>query len=43
LTPRASFSSFARLTVVHAQRRYGSTSKQVDAVRGGWNAVKVRL
>jgi Zn-dependent metalloprotease len=43
LTPHASFSSFARLTVVHAQRRYGSTSKQVDAVRGGWNAVKVRL
>jgi Zn-dependent metalloprotease len=43
LTPHASFRSFARLTVVHAQRRYGSTSKQVDAVRGGWNAVKVRL
>jgi Zn-dependent metalloprotease len=43
LTSNASFVDFARLTVVHAQRRYGETSKEVDAVRGGWNAVKVRL
>ena len=43
LTSRATFRSFARLTVVHAQRAYGSTSKEVDAVRGGWHAVKVRL
>jgi Zn-dependent metalloprotease len=43
LTAHASFRSFARLTVVHAQRAYGSTSKEVDAVRGGWDAVKVRL
>jgi Zn-dependent metalloprotease len=43
LTSNASFVDFARLTVVHAQRRYGETSKEVDAVRGGWDAVKVRL
>jgi Zn-dependent metalloprotease len=43
LTSNASFSDFARLTVVQAQRRYGETSKEVDAVRGGWETVKVPL
>jgi Zn-dependent metalloprotease len=43
LTSNASFSDFARLTVVQAARRYGATSKEVEAVRGGWETVKVRL
>jgi Zn-dependent metalloprotease len=43
LTSNATFADFARLTVVQAQRRFGATSKEVDAVRGGWAAVKVSL
>jgi Zn-dependent metalloprotease len=43
LTSNATFSDFARLTVVQAQRRYGATSTEVDAVRGGWDTVKVPL
>jgi Zn-dependent metalloprotease len=43
LTSNAGFVDFARLTVVQAQRRFGATSKEVDAVRGGWDAVKVKL
>ena len=43
LSSTASFADFARLTVVHARRRYGATSKEADAVRNGWDAVKVRL
>jgi Zn-dependent metalloprotease len=43
LSSTASFADFGRLTVVHAQRRYGATSAQADATRAGWDAVKVRL
>jgi len=43
LSSNASFSDFARLTVVHAQRRYGATSEEADAVRAGWDTVKVPL
>jgi Zn-dependent metalloprotease len=43
LTSNATFSDFARLTVVQAQRRFGASSKEVDAVRGGWETVKVKL
>jgi Zn-dependent metalloprotease len=43
LTPNASFSDFARLTIIQAQRRYGATSREADAVRSGWDAVKLRL
>lgn len=43
LSSSASFADFGRLTVVQAQRRYGSTSKEVDAVRAGWDAVKLPL
>lgn len=43
LISHATFADFARLTVVQARRRYGTTSKEVDAVRGGWEAVKLRL
>lgn len=43
LTSNATFSDFARLTVVQATRRYGAGSKEVQAVQGGWDAVKVQL
>jgi Zn-dependent metalloprotease len=43
LTSNAGFSDFARLTMVQAGRRYGSTSKEVDAVKNAWTTVKVTL
>jgi len=43
LVPNASFRQFARLTVKHAQRTYGRSSKEADAFKGGWDAVKVHL
>jgi Zn-dependent metalloprotease len=43
LTSNATFSDFARLTVVQTQRRFGATSTEVDAVRGGWETVKVKI
>ncbi len=43
LRPDASFSQFARLTLAHAQSSYGATSSQADAVRAGWDAVKVSV
>jgi Zn-dependent metalloprotease len=39
----ATFQQFARLTLKHAQQTYGATSKEVTAVRAGWDAVKVRV
>jgi Zn-dependent metalloprotease len=41
LGSNASFSDFARLTIVQAQRRYGAGAKEVDAVRNAWTTVKV--
>jgi hypothetical protein len=35
------FAQFARLTLKHAQRNYGRTSGEADAVRVGWEAVKI--
>jgi Zn-dependent metalloprotease len=43
LTSNASFADFARLTVVQAQRRFGADSKELQAVQGAWEAVKVKL
>ena len=43
LHPTAGFCQFASLTLRHAQQTYGTTSKQSDAVRAGWDAVKVPL
>jgi Zn-dependent metalloprotease len=43
LKPNASFAQFARLTVKHAQRTYGRTSKECEAVKGAWDTVKVDL
>ncbi len=43
LSPNASFRQFARLTVKHAQRKYGRSSKEADAFGSGWEAVKVAL
>jgi Zn-dependent metalloprotease len=39
----ALFSEFAALTLSHAQATYGATSAQQDAVRAGWDAVRVPL
>jgi Zn-dependent metalloprotease len=41
LMPGATFREFAKLTLLNAQRQYGRTSKEADAVKAGWDAVKV--
>lgn len=41
LSPYATFTDFARLTVKHAQQMYGSGSAQEQAVTAGWDTVKV--
>jgi Zn-dependent metalloprotease len=41
LHQNATFHQFARLTVKHARRTYGSTSNEIAAVRAGWDAAKV--
>jgi Zn-dependent metalloprotease len=43
LRSSAGFTQFGRLTVKHAQREYGAQSREVHAVRSGWEAVKVPL
>jgi Zn-dependent metalloprotease len=43
LHANAGFSQFAKLTVKQAQRTYGAGSTELDAVRTGWDAVKVPL
>jgi Zn-dependent metalloprotease len=43
LQPTATFQEFARLTVANAQQTYGAQSKEVDAVTGAWDIVKVPL
>ena len=41
--PNADFLSFAKATQRSAQQRFGVTSKQANAVKAGWDAVKVKL
>jgi len=43
LRPNATFTQFAALTVKHARRTYGTTGREIDAVRAGWEAAKVPL
>lgn len=43
LSSTASFSSFAKLTVLHAQQAHGQSSKEAQAVQTGWEAVNVPL
>jgi Zn-dependent metalloprotease len=43
LSPTATFTEFAKLTLLHAQQSHGSSSQPADAVRAGWEAVKVPL
>ena len=43
VTPKTTFALFAGVTLRHARSRYGATSKQADAVRAGWEAVKVKV
>ena len=41
LTSGAAFQDFAKLTLRNAQRTYGATSREAQAVQAGWAAVKV--
>lgn len=41
LKPSSLFSRFAAVTLRHARSRYGTASAEADAVRAGWQAVKV--
>jgi Zn-dependent metalloprotease len=41
LRPNATFASFAAVTLSQARSRYGTTSAEADAVKAGWEAVKV--
>jgi Zn-dependent metalloprotease len=41
LKPNATFASFAAVTLSQARTRYGTTSAEADAVKAGWEAVKV--
>jgi Zn-dependent metalloprotease len=43
MKPTSGFKAFARATERQAQMRYGDASDEVDAVRAGWEAAKVRL
>jgi Zn-dependent metalloprotease len=43
LSADATFQQFGRLTLKHALQSHGATSKEADAVRGGWETVKVKL
>ncbi|MDQ0144593.1 M4 family metallopeptidase [Pseudarthrobacter niigatensis] len=42
LRPNATFSSFAGLTLRSARSRYGTASREANAVSSAWDAVKVR-
>ncbi|WP_433565725.1 M4 family metallopeptidase [Nocardia sp. CA-151230] len=41
LKPNSTFTGFATLTLKNARTRFGATSSEADAVRAGWDAVKV--
>ncbi|QYF89764.1 MULTISPECIES: M4 family metallopeptidase [Arthrobacter] len=43
LSPKATFRTFARATAGTAKERYGTGSKEHDAVRSAWETVKVKL
>jgi Zn-dependent metalloprotease len=43
LKPSSTFERFGGVTLRVARQRYGAGSAEVDAVRAGWEAVKVRI
>jgi Zn-dependent metalloprotease len=43
MRPDTNFAAFARVTIGQAQRLFGATSKEADAVKAGWEAVKVHV
>jgi Zn-dependent metalloprotease len=43
LKPNATFAKFASLTLRQARSRYGTGSAEADAVKAGWDAVKVKV
>jgi len=42
IRPNSNFSAFARSTLRQAQQIFGRTSSELDAVKAGWDAVKVK-
>ena len=43
IRPNSGFRSFANATIRQASSLYGSASKEVQAVRSGWDKVKVKV
>jgi Zn-dependent metalloprotease len=43
LPATATFTDFAKRTLIQAERAYGATSTEADAVKAGWEAVEVPL
>jgi len=43
VTHKSTFALFAGVTLRHARSRYGSASNEAQAVKAGWEAVKVRV
>jgi Zn-dependent metalloprotease len=43
LRPEATFAKFAGITLRQARMRFGAGSDEADAVKAGWEAVKVRV
>jgi Zn-dependent metalloprotease len=43
IKPTSGFKAFARATVRQAGMRFGDASEEVDAVKAGWDDVKVRV
>jgi len=43
IKPTSGFKAFGRATVRQAQLRFGQSGPAVDAVRAGWDAVKVKI
>lgn len=43
LAGNATFSDFAKRTLIQAERTYGHSSKEVEAVKAGWDDVEVPL
>jgi Zn-dependent metalloprotease len=43
LKPNSTFARFASITLRQARSRYGTSSPEADAVKAGWDAVKVKV
>ncbi len=43
IKPNCDFATFAKVTLRQAQQLFGATSTEADAVKAGWDAVKVKV